>query len=247
MQADEKGIVLDDYEPNSEWDIIDSKATVEEESGEPSIIFSLTIKRKPRYTFLSIMFPIIMLTVLNTMVFLLPSDSGEKASYAITVFLAFAVFLTIVASSLPENSDTIALFSVYIIIQTAQSTLITLIALFLVRLHTTGLERPIPKWLISFVKIISCKSCTNRSTVEPSMHDVNGSIPNAKETLNSSKIDLSNTDTGDTAHDQKDDGYDWKRVVNTLDWFFLAVFLLCAMLSTLLCFLLAYGSAAAAA
>ena len=237
MHAGSRGIVLEGYEPSSEWDIISSGSTVEQESGEAAIIFTLTIRRKPRYLFLSIMFPIIMLSILNVFVFALPSDSGEKASYAVTVFLAFAVFLTIVASSLPENSDATAVFSVYIIIQTAQSTLITIIALILIRLHgVKDGRRPVPRWLISFVKLITCKHRKSRSTVEPEMHDVNGEIPNAKDKLN----DSTNTAYNVSKTEPADGDYDWKRLVNTLDWFFLVLFSLFAFLSTFLCFLLAY-------
>ena len=242
MQSGSKGIVLDNYEPSTEWDIFSSGSTVEEESGEAAIIFSVTIRRKPRYLFLSIMFPIIMLSVLNIFVFTLPSDSGEKASYAITVFLAFAVFLTIIASSLPENSDSTALFSIYIIIQTAQSTLITMIALIQIRLYNIKDGRPVPQWLISFVKLITCKRRNSRSTVEPDMHEVNGEIPNAKEKLDASKdtYNVSKIEAGDTTDLHADDNYDWKRLVNTLDWFFLVLFTVFAFLSTFLCFLLAY-------
>ena len=223
----------EEYKPSSEWDILSSDSTIEEK-GEAAIIFTLTIRRKPRYLFLSIMFPIIMLSILNVFVFALPSDSGEKASYAVTVFLAFAVFLTIISSSLPENSDATALYSVYIIIQTAQSTLITILALIFIRLHNIKDEhrRPIPQWLLSFVKLITCKNRKRRCTVDPDMHDVNSEIPNAKDELNSA-YDVSEKDPAD-------DNYNWKRLVDTLDWFFLVLFGLFAFLSTFLCFLLAY-------
>ncbi|KAH3706849.1 hypothetical protein DPMN_066239 [Dreissena polymorpha] len=49
-------------------------------------------------------------------------SSGERASYAITVILSLAVFLTIVASAFPKNSDTIPVISVYITAIIALST-----------------------------------------------------------------------------------------------------------------------------
>ncbi|OWF43045.1 CHRNA7-FAM7A fusion protein [Mizuhopecten yessoensis] len=38
-------------------------------------------------------------------VFLLPTESGERVSFSITVLLAMAVFMTIVTDSLPSNSE----------------------------------------------------------------------------------------------------------------------------------------------
>ena len=240
MEANRKGIVLDKFEQNSEYDIIDSKSSVAEESGEASIIFSVTIRRKPRYIFLSIIFPIILLTILNIFVFVLPCDSGEKASYAITVFLSFAVFMTIVSASLPENSDSTAIFSVYILFQMVQSTLITVLALFLIRLYSLGPERPIPGWLITMVKIISCKCCKNRTSVDPAIHDGEEKVPNKKDSLIVSKINLANRNTGDSRENLQEDKYDWKRVVTTLDWFFMVIFSVFAFFSTFFCLLLAY-------
>ena len=246
MRAGSDGIDLSEFETNSEWEIIDSKATVEEESGEASIIFTLTIKRKPRYLFLSIIFPIIMLTILNLFVFVLPCDSGEKASYAITVFLAFAVFLTIVSGSLPENSDSMSLFSIYIIIQTIQSTLITVLALVFIRLYNLGREVPVPGWMIAVVKFLICLKCkSHTSTIKPTSYETNENDHIAKGDLNTSKMDLSSAGSVGRGVNVDEETYDWKRIVNNLDWFFLVCFSVLAFISTLLCLVLASALAMA--
>ena len=240
MRAGTKGITLKDYEQSSEWDILDSKATVEEESGEASIIFTLKIQRKPRYLFISIIFPIFSLTILNLFVFVIPCDGGEKASYAITVFLAFAVFLTIVSSSLPENSDSVAVFSIYVVIQTSQSTLITVIALILIRLYRLGPEVPVPGYVVSFVKVVTCKCCERRTpTIEPEMLKMNGIVTKSRDNANDSTVSLPNKESIESAESLHEDDYDWHKIVNNLDWFFLAVFTIISFLSTLLCLILA--------
>jgi hypothetical protein len=100
-----KGIELFDFEENGEWTIIDTNADDAIESDEASVTFSMTIRRKPLYYILNIVLPVVMLSILDICVFILPAESGEKTSYAITVFLAFAVFLTIVSTALPQNSE----------------------------------------------------------------------------------------------------------------------------------------------
>ena len=152
------GLDLSQYSPNSEWDIIDSIETVEEETNEASVIYTLKIERKPRYMVLSVILPFVMLSVLNLFVFVLPCDSGEKASYAITVFLAFTVFLTIISSALPRNSKTLSKFLVYIVILTVQSTLITITALVVIRIRQ--LESPVPKIVVRITNFLHCECCS---------------------------------------------------------------------------------------
>ena len=240
IQGGSKGIDLSEYESNSEWEVIDSNHFVEEESGEALISFSLKIKRKPRYLFLAIIFPIIMLTILNLLVFVLPCDSGEKASYAITVFLAFAVFLTIVSGSLPENSDTLSLFSIYIIIQTIQSTLITVLALIFIRLYNLGPEIPVPSYFLEAVKFLVCTRCrSKKSSIKPSSGYETKETDHAKDSLHTSKVELSSQQSVEAEKQTERENYDWKRVVNILDWLCLIFFSTVAFLSTLICIVMA--------
>ena len=52
------------------------------------------------------MLPIILSSILVTLVFLVPVESGEKLSYILTVLLTIAVFLTIIGDTLPAISLT---------------------------------------------------------------------------------------------------------------------------------------------
>ena len=116
---------------------------------EAGVVFELTIRRKPLNVILTVVIPIAMLSILNICVFVLPCESGERAGYAITVFLAFAVFMTIISSSLPEKSDSVSLFSIYLVIQLACSTLITIIALVLINFQFKDDNGDnVPRWLV---------------------------------------------------------------------------------------------------
>lgn len=245
MQGGSKGIDLEQYSSNSEWDLIDSIATVEEESDEASVIYTLKIKRKPRYMVLSVILPIVMLSVLNLFVFVLPCDSGEKASYAVTVFLAFAVFLTIISSALPRNSESLSIFSVYIIILTVQSTLITMTALVVVRIRQ--FESPVPKIVVRITNFLHCECCRKeRNAVIPEDANVssNGSVPPMEGFINKKlppeKLDkTNNNDDDDTTHDT----CDWKKVANGLDRLFFCFYTFVTLVSSLVCMI--YASSAA--
>ncbi|XP_052280916.1 acetylcholine receptor subunit beta-like 1 [Dreissena polymorpha] len=152
MLGGSNGIEMSEYEPNSGWEVTATGWEIQEDSDDSAISFKLQLKRKPLYFMLSVILPIITLAILNLCVFLLPCTSGEKASYAITVFLSFAVFLTIVSSQLPKNSESVSLISVFLIIQTICSTLITVLALTLLRMSSFDDTVAIPRCLVFFVR-----------------------------------------------------------------------------------------------
>ena len=243
MEGGSRGIDLEQYSPNSEWDLIDSVASVEQESGEASIIYTLKIKRKPRYMVLSVILPIVMLSALNLFVFVLPCDSGEKASYAVTVFLAFAVFLTIISSALPRNSESLSIFSVYIIILTVQSTLITMAALTVIRIRQ--FETPVPKIIARVTSFLHCKCCRKeRNSVVPEDQCSSNAIVPPMEGFVTKKVhsdNLDNSNNGD--EDPAEDMCDWKMVANGLDRLLFCFFTFVTVTSSLVC--LIYASTAA--
>ncbi|XP_053399145.1 neuronal acetylcholine receptor subunit alpha-3-like [Mercenaria mercenaria] len=232
MVSGEKGIEMEEFETNSEWDVIDTSYSVDWESGEASVVFSVKIKRKPLYVLLSVIMPIIMLATLNIFVFVLPCESGEKASYAITVFLAFAVFLSIISSTFPENSEVIAVFSIYLIIQTLQSTIISLLALVLIRCTSFDDEKtPVPRCINAVLRTISCRPCRERqerNKITDSEHDV--------ELNEHKKKSMRADEKGDTNEIPKQvmySDYSWKQVVNMFDRIFFVIFSLVLIVSTM--------------
>ncbi|XP_052251758.1 neuronal acetylcholine receptor subunit alpha-9-like [Dreissena polymorpha] len=103
MVEGEKGIITEEFEENSRWSL-------------------MKLKRKSTFFVFNILIPMVLLSFLNVLTFVLPVSSGERASYAVTVFLSLAVFLTIVASEIPKNFNTISIVSVYMTAMLALST-----------------------------------------------------------------------------------------------------------------------------
>ncbi|KAK3581066.1 hypothetical protein CHS0354_033852 [Potamilus streckersoni] len=85
------------YYPNGEWDITDTEVRLYSpedgsyNSGEilPGAEAVIKLRRKPIFYILSTILPIAMLSVLNLLVFLLPPNTGEKITLAVTVLLSF--------------------------------------------------------------------------------------------------------------------------------------------------------------
>ncbi|KAH3697947.1 hypothetical protein DPMN_085459 [Dreissena polymorpha] len=121
------------------------------------IIFDVYLKRKPTYVVNNIILPLIVLIALNGCVFLLPERSGEKIGFAVTVFLSFMVFATIVQATLPVNSENVCYLSVFVTLQTVESSVITIVAICLVRIE--GRSDRVPDWLASVIMCLTCLQC----------------------------------------------------------------------------------------
>ena len=74
-----------------------------------STIFEIqvTLQRKPLYYILVLVLPIITIYLLSTLSFLLPSDTCDKVSFAVTIFLAEVVMYSALTDFLPESSENI--------------------------------------------------------------------------------------------------------------------------------------------
>ncbi|GFN86573.1 acetylcholine receptor subunit alpha [Plakobranchus ocellatus] len=101
----------------------------------PSLEISFMLERKPEFLVLSILLPIVFLSLLNLLVFLIPVDSGEKISFGITVLLALSVFLSIIASMLPRSSKSMPLMVRYIFCLLIISVLTVVDSIIIVRIH----------------------------------------------------------------------------------------------------------------
>ncbi|KAL4229981.1 hypothetical protein ACF0H5_010370 [Mactra antiquata] len=227
LMSGAKGIDLWEYESNSEWEVLDTNYTTEAMTYEAQIVFTIKIQRKPTYVLLSVIMPIIMLAILNIAVFLLPCESGEKASYAVTVFLAFAVFLSIISSTLPENSDTIAVFSMYLIILTLESTLITLTALVLIRVSTFDQDgTPVPRLLMTGLNFLTCKSCCCKKK---------NKVKDKKDEDDIWSINKTTIEEIPCDDETKPEGT-WRDVVNAFDKIFFIFYILVLAVSTVVFF-----------
>ena len=146
-----KGLIMTSYGENSEWSIKSTSAANFETTTSSGVTFTINMKRKPLFYLLNILLPVIMLAVLNAFVFALPASSGEKTGFAVTAFLAFAVFLTIISAELPKTADTVSTFSAYLFMITFISAFIAMITIVELRLFAREVEVPVPAGLCLLV------------------------------------------------------------------------------------------------
>lgn len=218
-----------DFSPNPMWTLVDSYAS--EAALDASVTYTLILERRPLYYVINVILPIIMLSVVSIFVFLLPVKSGERASFAMTVFLSMAVFLTIVTSELPKNSSTASLLGIYLITMISLSTFITILSVFEIRLVARDEWRDVPKvgtgyrFIVSVAGLCRCRRGAVRK--------LGGSkVAAAEMTEKSSTPDLKDENTTD--------GRDlsWCDVADAIDFLFFWVCTVVTVVSTLVFLLL---------
>ena len=101
-----------------------------------------TLKRKSSYYVTNILLPLLFLGLMNPLAFLIPCHSGEKISFAITLFLAFAVYETIILQKVPVNSDKVSYLQLYVIVQLAFTVFILVTSIVQTRLYVSLAENP---------------------------------------------------------------------------------------------------------
>ncbi|KAH3857185.1 hypothetical protein DPMN_099787 [Dreissena polymorpha] len=101
------------YSPNGAWDLVNT--SVSSEIYGYTVSFKIEVERKPQFAIVNVILPLIIMSALNILVFLIPTDCGERISFCLTVLLSIAVFLTLVGDNLPKNSRPMSVFSYYLV------------------------------------------------------------------------------------------------------------------------------------
>lgn len=156
----------EDYNENGEWVLYSNSVTetTRTEEGETfsTVNFVLTLKRRSGYYLSQIIFPILVISFLTNITFLLPTDSGEKISFILTVLLSLAVLLTLIGDSMPTTSRHISILSVYLSMVLSLSGIVILVTVLNLRLFLKAKQNEVPNWLKRFTTAIlipcSCQS-----------------------------------------------------------------------------------------
>ena len=145
---------------NSIWNVQSIQVITLPVNAPTTLTYQVTLKRKSSFFVLNILIPVAILGFIGTFVFVIPVDAGEKIGFSTTIFLSFAVFLTILSSDLPHNSDTVVIINIYIMLENGLSVLVLVVTTFQTRLRHR-LDPGIPRFyrgVIRLSRYLSCKS-----------------------------------------------------------------------------------------
>ena len=160
---------LKQYAENVEWELLSAKSVVYTFNlqGVQSQVFrnTLMLKRRPAFVVLHSVTPLILLSVLNILVFVLPAESGEKISLSITLFLAFAIFLTMLSETLPKNSLTLPIFSMYLISINILSTAYVIMTVAVLNIYHRPTDTRVPNFMRTLLTHSFCRKHPGNSKV----------------------------------------------------------------------------------
>ena len=111
LSGKNSNIDISNYQEHEEWKFVDHSININSVKYEccdneyHDIEFHYTIRRKPAYYNLNIIIPTFATATLIILTLLVPWDSGERISFAVTVLLSIIVFLLIVSENLPKTDN----------------------------------------------------------------------------------------------------------------------------------------------
>ena len=145
---------MEDYTLNSEWKLLNVTLEKQDSKSLAIIMISLELERRTEFIFYTVVAPLILLSILNIGVFIVPVNSGEKASIAVTIFLSYGVFSSIIISDLPHHSLNVSYLLLY---------LLTLLIISVVTVTYAYVE----SWLYSHLgdKPVGCNIFKSRNRV----------------------------------------------------------------------------------
>ena len=107
------------YSPNCEWSLEFTKVRIQPIAYQnmtlASLYFDFTFGRRLIFYIINVYAPVTLISLLAPLVFVLPEESGERASYSVTLLLSLTVFLSMVSGKLPQCSEPLPIAVVYIL------------------------------------------------------------------------------------------------------------------------------------
>ncbi|XP_045170859.2 neuronal acetylcholine receptor subunit alpha-7-like [Mercenaria mercenaria] len=140
--------------------------------------FCFELQRKSLYHVMNVIVPVLCISMLNIISFLLPSGSGERVTFSISIFLTLAVFLTTVNSSMPESSDEVASFSIYVGLQLLGSAFTILFTIISLNLFHHDRSHAIPTILKAFVNVCRVTESNEHYQIETAVTHENSACLN---------------------------------------------------------------------
>ncbi|XP_062620562.1 acetylcholine receptor subunit alpha-like [Saccostrea cucullata] len=131
-------IDFNNYVLSEEWDIVSSSiktVPIENDKNFTELEFVIVMDRKPLFYLYSTVLPILLLSVLNMVCFLVPIESGEKIGMTMAIFLTFAVFMTLISSMVPRSSEHVFKFGIFMTMHLLMSGMTILLEVFVSHIY----------------------------------------------------------------------------------------------------------------
>jgi len=157
IQEDESAD-LKKYLPNAEWQLDGIPAKRHEVKYKccvelyPDVTYTVIVKRRSLFYLSNLIFPMTMIGMLTMLSFLLPAESGERISLAITLLLAMTVFMLVVADIIPATSEVIPLVGIFFSAAMIEMVFLIIVLCYIMQLyHKEPDDPPMPWWMRKYL------------------------------------------------------------------------------------------------
>ena len=213
LTSRDSAVDLTHYQTNAEWSIMSSSVSTSVVSAQSYLTFTFNLDRTPGYFVVNMLIPILILGLLNGLVFVLPADSGERVGYAITAFLTYAVFLSLVSDNLPKASEPMSLLCYFLTIMLVLSATSSLVTIVILRVYGQEDDSEVPKCIRVVVAYMKCDKCKKHCCKN-------------KEKPEGLEYDSDDDDSLEETRKDETRYITWKVVARVLDNFFFISFLI---------------------
>lgn len=147
------------FQRSGTWDLLDTSLSSVRTGNVYKWRITLRFQRRALFYVLNVLIPIVILSILNMAVFLVPVESGEKLSFAITVLLSLVVFMTFVSELVPRTSTVMSMLTVYLTTVTTSSAVNVMLTIVVLTLHNKPNKEVVPRCFQKLVYIARKASC----------------------------------------------------------------------------------------
>ncbi|XP_046328425.2 neuronal acetylcholine receptor subunit beta-3-like [Haliotis rufescens] len=172
---------MDEFVENNLWQLVDQNAErINNTNSYPFVRLTFTLRRQPRTYITNVVAPIFAIALLNVFIFLIPSQSGEKIQFGILVLLAYAIFMSFSAETLPQSWNTTSTLGNYFLVLEVFCLIYILLSILSATIYARedfhhGISPTLARVVENMEKIFLCRCCKKRpsssSTIEVSPMD----------------------------------------------------------------------------
>ena len=241
LQARQSNIDTTYLLPNQEWYVEGTFAINSQYPYISEVSFGLKLKRQALFYIYTIMFPLVALNIMNCLAFLLPSESGERIGYTVTIMLSVIVFFLLVGDHVPKTSAPLPVICAQLVLTLVVGILCMVASILSLCVYYREGNVPETSWGMTLVRFVSKFSCQTKDPVEEP-RDESGST-DERSVRSDNRVRLFKRKVGPPVNTVKDhpdvpipdsflvvephkDHVTWKEVGRTLDKVLFVAFLL---------------------
>ena len=121
--------------------------------------YKMCLSRRSKYHIIHEIAPIVLISALNILCFILPIESGERMDLSMTLFLSLTFFLTSISEKLPQTSQGVSIFTLYVGLQMFGSVFTVIMTVVIITYYNKTSTCKVPVILRAIVRWV----CSDRN------------------------------------------------------------------------------------